>query len=236
VGNGLNHAAAKQQLQKEARRDPTPKRSTAIHVVVQRSPKKRKSHSVQHWKSASPEGLMPEAHGARERSAVAMEPRVQRVGGSSAVSLQQTGQNLTEHIATQSSKAGVGTKQLPESTPAVVEHHPLTIEESKVESMVQRLVQSKVESGLQQLLESRRVQELLESTVQMLLDSSRVQELLDSRFGSSSFKPCMQSKPSDLEQMEQEFAGGILSRCRRQCFAECNCVLSVRAKQRCSVL
>jgi Ulp1 family protease len=76
--------------------------------------------------------------------------------------------------------------------------------------------QSKVESGLQQLLESRRVQEFLESTVQTLLDSSRVQELLESsrveeliesRSGSSSFKPRMQSKPSDLEQMEQQFAG-----------------------------
>lgn len=69
--------------------------------------------------------------------------------------------------------------------------------------------QSKVESGLQQLPESRRVQELLESTVQTLLDSSRVQELLDSRSGSSSFKAPMQSKPSDLERTEQEFAGKI---------------------------
>lgn len=52
--------------------------------------------------------------------------------------------------------------------------------------------QSKVESGLQQLPESR-----------------RVQELLDSRSGSSSFIAPMQSKPSDLEQTEQEFAGKI---------------------------
>jgi hypothetical protein len=201
-------------LQEEARRDPTPKSSIAIHAVDQRTQKKRKRHSDKDRNSASSEGSTPKAHGAREHSAMALEPKVQKTRESSAISLQQTGQNLTERRVQTCLKGG--TKQLMESTAAVVEHHPLTIAESKVESTVQQLVQSKVESGLQQLLESSRVQELLESRVQELAEirvrallESRAQELRESRAGSSSVKQLMQSKPSDLEQTEQEFAGKI---------------------------